>query len=196
MLDKNRPHYATLDPLAQKHIHYIRHGQSQANADELWAGSLDTPLTTRGHEQAKRAAADIKSQGLAFDVIVSSPQQRALHTAQHIADAINYPHDRILVTELARERSFGVLEGTVHKEASAAYLLDESGIDHFEGVESLMEANMRAAALVEFIAQLPDERILVVAHGSFGRAFRRALHNLPHDFRGERFENATIVKLQ
>ena len=40
----------------------VRHGETAANIEAVWHGSTDTPLTDRGVEQAKRAAAYLREQ--------------------------------------------------------------------------------------------------------------------------------------
>jgi broad specificity phosphatase PhoE len=48
-------------PLPLKPFFMIRHGQTEANAAEIMAGSLDSPLTALGRDQAK-AARDVVAQ--------------------------------------------------------------------------------------------------------------------------------------
>jgi len=44
-------------------IYFIRHGQSQANADNVF-GSPETPLTEIGRQQAKAAGEKLKADGI------------------------------------------------------------------------------------------------------------------------------------
>lgn len=51
-------------------VYFVRHGQSQANIDQVFAGSrLDSPLTVRGLEQASPTAQALR--GKQFEIIVS-----------------------------------------------------------------------------------------------------------------------------
>ena len=177
-----------------KHLYFVRHGQSELNAANRWGGVTDTPLTSEGHEQAKQTAAKAQKQGLSFDIIISSPLQRAHHTAQHIATAVNYPHKNIQLHEGFRERHFGELEGTPSNPAAKQYKIDEASIDHYKGVERLIDMQWRAQEMLDYLHSLPHDTVLVVAHGSFGRALRRAVEKTPIVERGKSIENAEIIK--
>src|SRR5687768_1595036 len=98
-----------------KHLYFIRHGESQFNVENKWAGTSDPPLTDTGHEQAKAAGRHAKRKGINFDVIISSPLQRAHHTAKHIANELGYSHDKIELNDLLMERHYGILEGEVNE---------------------------------------------------------------------------------
>ncbi len=177
-----------------KNLYYVRHGESEFNKAGKWAGSTDTPLTKKGHAQAKQAGQLAKEQALKFDVIISSPLSRAHHTAQYIADGVGYPIDKILIKPELMERDFGKLEGHSHLKASAAYLIDESSVDKYGG-ESLADMQKRADKLLEHLQSLPHDSILIVGHSSFGRALRRAINKEPLHHRGESYDNGKIVKL-
>lgn len=178
-----------------KHLYFMRHGLSEANKANLWSGSYDTPLSTEGHIQAEATANKVQQQGLSFDVIISSPLQRAHHTAKYIAKATGYAEDKIQLYDKLVERNFGSLEGKHHPEATQIYLADEGGIDIYEGVEKMPDLQLRAQAVLDYLNVLPYDTILLVGHGSFARALRRAVNNEPIHVRGEQVENAAIVKL-
>lgn len=176
-------------------LYFVRHGESEFNKARRWAGSTDTPLTQKGHTQAKQAARQTRSSGVSFDVIISSPLKRARQTAEYFAEAHGYPADRIELNSRLIERDFGKLEGNKDLVASAKYLLDESAIDDYEDVESLTDLQKRANEMLAYLYSLPHETILVVGHGAFGRALRRAIKNEPLSKRGKAYDNAEIVRL-
>ena len=62
-------------------IFLARHGQDEDNARGLLNGRRDEPLTDLGIIQANKLAQEIKDIGLKFDVIYSSPLQRAFETS-------------------------------------------------------------------------------------------------------------------
>ena len=85
---------------------FIRHGQSQANAEGWFAGQRDAPLTALGREQAEHAKA--ATAALQFDRALCSDLSRAHDTAKIVTA------DRGLalqVTPLLRERTCGSWEG-------------------------------------------------------------------------------------
>lgn len=158
-----------------------------------WGGTSNTPLTKKGVEQAKDVGKRAKDKNLSFDIIVSSPLDRAHNTAKHIAEAIGYPIDKIVLNDLFLERNFGILEGkTVDY---ALYPVDQSVLDGIDGVEPVSELFERAKKAHNYIQKLPHERILIVAHGAFGRALRDAI-NCEESYKGgEGFPNAEIFEL-
>lgn len=178
-----------------KTLYFVRHGESEFNKSNKWAGSSDTPLTKKGHEQAKQAGEKLRAQSKAFDVIISSPLERAHNTAKHIANELEYSHDDIVLEPLFVERNFGSLEGRKDLLATTKYVIDESSIDHLDNVETLEELQARADALLAKIHALPHQHILIVGHGAIGRALRRAVNKEPLSLRGKSYKNAEIVRL-
>lgn len=147
------------------------------------AGITETPLVKEGREQAKRAGQ--KAKNLKIDLIVSSPMSRALETAQIIAKEINYPTDQIHASKLLLERDFGEAEG--HPWSPD---LDLDGFSDIETVDSITE---RAHLALKWIETLPGTTVLVVSHGSFGRALRSVLI-AEHTFSNtEKIPNAEVV---
>lgn len=146
-----------------KKLYFIRHGESEMNVAGHFAGVTDTPLTAHGREQARRAGK--KARDLHLDYIISSPLSRAHETAQIIAEEIGYPVDEVHVNKLFIERDFGELEGKPW-----APDLNLDGISDIETRDTILE---RAKLALQFLQELEGvHNILVVSHGSFGRAMR------------------------
>ena len=148
-----------------KKLYFIRHGLSEANKAGIWSGQSETPLSSEGRHQAKTAG--IKAMGLEIDLIISSPLGRARQTAEIIANELSYPVDKIRFSELLRERSWGDLEGTPHGNADSIEDLDS--VANIETSEQLIK---RADKALKYLESLPAEHILVVSHGTLGRALR------------------------
>jgi uncharacterized phosphatase len=166
-----------------KHLYFVRHGESIRNLQRIFAGQYDTPLTDRGRDQARQAGE--RARHLAVNLIVSSPLSRALETAQIIASSIGYPLDTILVQEVFKERSLGTLEGKSWDEYDEAATEDN-------GAETDAELLNRATKGLVILQERPEDSILLVGHGSFSRALRKALD--PAGTYDEP-ENAEIVQL-
>jgi broad specificity phosphatase PhoE len=167
-----------------KRLHFIRHGESELNVQQLFAGSTDTPLTDKGRRQARQAGRRARTLGI--DHIIASPLSRALETAQIIAREIGYPEERITQHDLLVERHYASLEGTPYQRD-----LDLSRFPDVEQHEALLE---RARQALEYLESLPHETILVVSHGGFGRALR---HHLIKEFpysHPHRIPNAEIFQ--
>jgi probable phosphoglycerate mutase len=92
--------------LLRRPFYFLRHGEAESNLRGLVSGTTDVPLTARGHEQARAAAAALKDRGIT--TIYSSALQRARDTAEYAARSLGLPV--VVVPELA-ERNWGVLNG-------------------------------------------------------------------------------------
>lgn len=142
-----------------KTIYFVRHGESQSNIDKVYAGSrLDTPLTSKGLEQADLVAEVLKNKK--FDLIVSSPLRRTKSTAERIAQKLGYM-DEIILESLLAERDFGEASGKPWAEVDADV---DSG--EIEGLETIQELAERMQRLLDWFKTLPGEHIIVVGHGT------------------------------
>ena len=84
----------------------VRHGETDWNVEHRFQGQSDQPLNAKGHEQAKAVATRL--QDSVIDLVISSPLQRALETANAIAAHLNLT---VQCDDRLKERHFGVLEG-------------------------------------------------------------------------------------
>jgi broad specificity phosphatase PhoE len=103
------------------HLVVLRHGESARNVAKGLAKAagkhsfdvglrdLETPLTKRGHEQARETGRYLSSR-YEFDVIYSSPYHRALQTAEDVTSALRNPPP-LVMEERIREIEFGILAG-------------------------------------------------------------------------------------
>lgn len=94
--------------MSGKSFIFVRHGQSQANADGIIADA-HAPLTEHGIEQARKTANEVK--GLGVTTIVCSPYLRAQETAETIAGELDIDIQHIKVLDELRERGLGDCEG-------------------------------------------------------------------------------------
>lgn len=78
-------------PLPLNHFYMIRHGQTEANAKQVMAGSTDSPLTALGREQAQEAQKVVEALQTKPKRIVHSHLSRARDTAHIINQTINAP---------------------------------------------------------------------------------------------------------
>jgi hypothetical protein len=92
-------------------LYFIRHGESEANERNQFAGRQDSPLTHLGGEQAEQAGRAIIRKGLVFDEIHVSPLKRARFTAQKIAEVSGNTAAKMYISDALLERHFGFLQG-------------------------------------------------------------------------------------
>ncbi|NBC34663.1 MAG: histidine phosphatase family protein [Alphaproteobacteria bacterium] len=148
-------------PLFDRPFYFMRHGESEANAAERIAGSTDSPLTLRGRDQARRAAARLAGTGIA--AIYASPQSRALDTARPVAETLGL--DLQVIPDI-RERHWGALE------LEPLSAITDRTMTAPEG-ESLADFEARTwAALAAIAGPVPA---LVVAHSGTMRVLRARL---------------------
>ncbi|KGH87499.1 phosphoglyceromutase [Oenococcus oeni S12] len=103
---------------------FIRHGQSEWNALNLFNGWVDTKLSEEGICQAKEAGELLAEKGIQFDQAYTSVLTRAIQTL-HIAleeiDQLWIPEEK---SWRLNERHYGALQG-LNKKASAEKWGDE-----------------------------------------------------------------------
>jgi phosphohistidine phosphatase len=80
-----------------KTLYLIRHAKSSWNYPEL--EDFERPLSRRGRKSALLMGKILNNLKAAPDLLISSPANRAAMTARTIADAIQYPLDKIQYRE-------------------------------------------------------------------------------------------------
>ena len=147
-----------------------RHGETTWNRDGRLQGWAPTPLTDRGHDQARALAVAVATE---YDVdrVVASDLRRARQTATHLADRVG--HEPTFESAW-RERDFGRYQGLPHEtvfEDHERLSLARAGRDAVdarpESGESLREVRERVLSGWERVLAEsdPDETVAVVAHG-------------------------------
>lgn len=155
-------------------VYLLRHGQTDWNIAKKLQGRTDVLLNETGIIQAKDAASRLN--GVAFDVIYSSPLSRALKTAQIIAERRGTP---IITDDRLVEMSFGTLEGTENYLTTLAIFTSPEKYHPIDGRESFTDVRERAKAFLDDIKTKPFNRILVVSHGAFCRSLLCHINNIP-----------------
>ncbi len=90
----------------------MRHGQTEANAAQVMAGSTDSPLTELGRQQAEAALTIVESLEIKPEIIVHSHLSRARDTANIINATLRLP---IIEEPDFAEIHAGELEGTSYE---------------------------------------------------------------------------------
>jgi len=155
----------------------VRHAETVDNVEDRIAGSLhDSDLTARGKEQARKLRETLSS--MKFDRVYSSPQGRALKTAELIKpDGLE-----ITVHENLHERGFGEIDGNAwkHIDKTMPGLQEkyrETGeLIGVKGAESFDECRERMLSAMSSIAEInKGKRILLISHGTVLRIFLAAV---------------------
>jgi broad specificity phosphatase PhoE len=159
-------------------IYYIRHGETDWNADGRLQGTLDIPLNELGRRQAV-SAGTILAGLLARDghdaasmSFVASPLGRARMTMELVRGALKLPLDDYAIDARLREIGYGQWEGSTLAEAQAAdpelfaarvaakWTVAAPGGERYADVEQRMGA---------WYAELAGDTV-AVAHGGTARA--------------------------
>ena len=142
---------------------FLRHGETDWNADNLAQGNVDIPLNARGFAQAREAAAALVGRGI--EAIATSPLGRARQTADIAAATLGVAVD--IVPDL-REVAFGIQEG----QPMEAWFTDwVEGRATPDGGEPFSALRLRARAALNRVLGA-ERHWLVVAHGGLFRAVR------------------------
>jgi 2,3-bisphosphoglycerate-dependent phosphoglycerate mutase len=162
----------------------VRHGQSEWNLKNLFAGWKDVDLTEKGIEEARAGGRKLKAQGLQFDVAFTSALKRAQRTLDLILEEIGQTHLSVIRNQALNERDYGDLVGLNKDDARKKWGEEQVHIWRRSydvappGGESLKDT---AARVLPYYIQeilprvLRGERVLVAAHGNSLRALAMVL---------------------
>lgn len=139
-------------------LYMIRHGESIANANRFHAGWSQTPLSTKGEDEAQGLAKILKKYD--FDMVYSSDLLRAVQTRE-----IALPNANPTFTGLLREISVGDLVGKTAdaclQQYGERYLTDKTARDfQFYGGEN---QEMHFARVKEFMDTMALQELKAVA---------------------------------
>jgi len=144
----------------------VRHGETEYSRGRRFAGSRDVPLTAAGRRQAEAVAQALA--GVAATAVHSSPQARALATAEIVAA----PHGLTVTVEPDfREMAFGGWEGMSRDEVATrfpdGYRLWRESPERAvpPGGETLDAVARRVArALAALRGRHPEGTVILVTH--------------------------------
>lgn len=129
---------------------FVRHGQSTANLDRVFAGHTNAPLTDLGKTQAENTAKFLKNYPIC--AIYSSDLARSMQTAEPTGKLHNLP---VIPDRELREIYAGEWEGRSYDELMEKYTdsyttwRTDCGRAHPEGGESTLELGTRVSREVE-----------------------------------------------
>ncbi len=99
----------------------LRHGESEWNSKNLFTGWVDVYLNETGETSARNAAALLKSEDLLPDVVHTSLQRRAIHTAYLALDGCDRHWIPVRRSWRLNERHYGALQGLNKSEIREKY---------------------------------------------------------------------------
>lgn len=136
-------------------IYVVRHGQTDFNKEKRLQGRLGLPLNEIGINQAELLRDNLKN--IKFDYVFSSPQERAIQTAEIATGAKAIIDERLDVFDL------GEADGLIKSEVKMAGVLPDTSV--YKGVEDIKTYISRIFSFMnELEANLTNANILISGH--------------------------------
>lgn len=139
-----------------QHVYLVRHGQTALNAEGRLRGLANPPLDEVGIAEARAVAEALVGTGASR--VVSSPLERAAHTARIIAEAAGVEQS---VDERFNDRDYGPQTAQIKVDVIARW----GSVDKAPGVEPLADVLARARpALDTLLDDSLGAPVIVVTH--------------------------------
>ncbi|OBI39903.1 acid phosphatase [Mycobacterium colombiense] len=143
----------------------LRHGETEWSKSGQHTGRTEVELTDAGRTQAKLAGGTLGELKLVDPLVISSPRQRSLTTAELAGLSVDE------VSELLAEWDYGSYEGLTTEQIQETvpdWLVWTHGCP---GGETVAQVSDRADAAVATALQHMESRdVVFVSHGHFSRA--------------------------
>ncbi|MBO5929103.1 MAG: histidine phosphatase family protein [Clostridia bacterium] len=167
---------------------FVRHGYSETNEKNIFAGIYDAKLTEVGKQQASLTAVYLEN--YTIDKIYTSDLSRALHTAETIAARHGLS---VIKNEQLREINLGEWEGVPFDTVVSNYPKEvalwstDSESAYAPGGESMAQLSGRITTAVDaIVAENHGKTVCIVTHGE-------VLRTLFAKWTGERINNIPYV---
>lgn len=163
-------------------LYILRHGETDWNKEKLLQGKSDIPLNENGRTLARASAEGMKD--IPFDLVFSSPLQRAQETARLVLGERKIP---FILDERIAELGFGEKEGKPWRKTED-FPGDPNIYQFFhhpdqyippKGGESLTDLAKRCSDFLQDICNRPEleeKTILITTHGAAMRGMLNSLH--------------------
>ena len=117
-----------------KTLFLVRHADAHQGKDGL--PDRDRPLVPKGEKNARKMAKRLKNELVAPDLIISSPAERALATAQIFADVLRYPAKNIILKPdiydcTAADSFFEIIRNIKNKHHTVLFIGHEPTLSEF-----------------------------------------------------------------
>lgn len=163
-------------------LYFIRHGETDWNAERRMQGQWESDLTARGREQAEGNAETAAALGV--DAIHASPLRRARRSAEALSRRTGLD---IAFDDRLKEWSAGDWSGYLYEEIPAKWPEEWAAwrADMWTyrppGAENFVDLVKRGTAFLDDILETDVPAIAVVSHGFIGRAMMSVLAGLAPD---------------
>lgn len=142
----------------------LRHGQTEWSVNGRHTGRTDIPLTPAGEEQARTAGSTLRTLVGGPALVISSPRQRALRTAELAGLRVDE------VTEELAEWNYGDYEGITTPQIRETVPGWTVWTHPIPGGESADDVTSRADKVLERARrEVETGDVILVGHGHFSR---------------------------
>ena len=170
-------------------LYFIRHGQTDWNAEGRYQGSRDIPLNAIGRGQADlngkllRQLFEREGRSPAEFTWHVSPLGRTMETMQRVRAGFDEQLPEAVPDKRLVEVSFGVYEGRLHSELSSGEMAiaGERDADFWFFRPPSGESYEDVAQRVTSFASELTGPAIIVAHGGILRILRRLIEDFPAD---------------
>ncbi|MBD3359630.1 MAG: class I tRNA ligase family protein [Candidatus Buchananbacteria bacterium] len=150
-------------------ITFIRHGESQGNANDQASGHQGDELTDKGIKESQNLKSQLADEN--FDKVFSSDLSRSVQTAEII-----FPDKEIIQDQRLREIDFGDLTGKTNEERNKYRV---SGFPNGESYQQVRERIL--SFLSDLIDKYDGQRIALIGHSGTWKALEIILNNKSFD---------------
>ena len=155
-------------------IYLVRHGQSDSNIIGRYNFTYED-INETGVKQAEELKPRI--QELDYDIVISSPLVRALHTA----DIINDNKKEIITDDRLAERKHRSLEGVALVETDREDYWNYYSTTEYGTSEKVPELCERVKEFLDELKTKDYKSVLIVAHSGVSKAFYVYFNGVPED---------------
>lgn len=170
-------------------LYVVRHGQTDFNVKKVFQGHIDIPLNEIGQKQAQETA--LKFKDIDVNMILASPLQRTLQTAEPISQITGVP---ITIEKRLIERCFGDMEGHQNREDwNIKMMLDYEKNYDIENVEPIQSLFKRVFDFLnEITEKYHDKKVVLVTHGAVSQPIECYFNGMPTIIDFEHLEPLTL----
>lgn len=179
----------------------VRHGESKANVNNLYYGSMDYRLTEKGKKEAEKAGKILKYMDFIPDYKYTSRLTRTHETLENMG----FSNEKAKEDERLNERALGELEGytekqILKKDPTLFKRWDEEWFDFApRGGENLIKFIHRVASFMDDLAKdhSKGDKILIVSHaGTMKSIMSYILGSHRTIFENMMLSNCSIIRLK
>ena len=154
-------------------FYFVRHGETDWNAQGRFQGIENIPLNETGLLQAENCGKGFEQCGISFDYIVSSPLDRAKVTAEKIAEYVGIDPADVQIDKRLIERDFGEISGRKREDRERMFNDGKDyGMEPEAEVIGRMQQVMEAYSDINSVGRTLSDtmHVIMVTHGASIRA--------------------------